>query len=395
MLFITLIFGNASERIIFPLFALVFFDLSSNLVAPETSHATRSYWYGLCMALPSIGNFIASPILSCLSDYYGRKPILVISYLGTLLAGLTTAAAILSQNISLFVLGIGIQGLFSRTNPLGMAAIGDTFKGRNKLSSMGWVLAAIAFGAFIGPILGGYAAHWYFHEINFSAGFLLSALFSLIALSVCLFCFRETLLTPVSTLSFSTAFSSFTLLKKRETIALACILSLEQFTWSLYYQYAPPALKIIRHAQATHIGLFAGLMALWVVLASSIGLSALNRYFKPTQNLTFGLTLQLIGALSIIAGFYLNINSLIWLSSVPAAAGDVITFSVLTTLYSNTYPNKQGQVMGACFLNAAAIWSFTALFGGYLIATNPLLPLYISPITMVIALAINRLKVAL
>jgi len=64
-LFLAMIFGNASERIIFPLFALVFFDLHSHLLASDASHATRSYWYGLCMAIPSVASFIAAPLLSC------------------------------------------------------------------------------------------------------------------------------------------------------------------------------------------------------------------------------------------------------------------------------------------------------------------------------------------
>ena len=40
----------------------------------------------------------------------------------------------------------------------------------------------IAFGAFLGPIIGGYCAHLYFAQINFTAPFLLSAILSYIFL---------------------------------------------------------------------------------------------------------------------------------------------------------------------------------------------------------------------
>ena len=377
-LFTTMIFGNASERIIFPLFALVFFDLHSHLLTNDTSLATRSYWYGLCMAIPSMATFIAAPILSCLSDYYGRKKLLVISLSGTLIAGIITSIAILSASIYLFVFGVFIQGLFCRTNPLAQAAVGDIATGKNKLSTMGYLQSMIAFGAFLGPIIGGVCAHVYFEQINFTTPFFLSSLLSAIGVLICLFYFKETLIIPHKTLSLRLLFGSVFLFK--ETLGLAAILACGQFTWSFYYQYAPAVLKLTGEFSASSLGLFVGLMALWVTLGSSLGIRLLRDRFDLLACLKIGLSLQCLGGILIVIAFYTHVSWLIWLSSLPAAAGDVITFGVVSTLYSNRYPHQQGQAMGACYLNAALIWTITGLLGGVLISLYDTLPLIIAPL---------------
>ena len=385
-LFLSLFFGNANERVIFPLIALVFFDQHSNLFTIDTSHMTRSYWYGICMALPSIANFIFSPILSCLSDRFGRKKLLTLSYLGATISGTTTSIAILSQSIWLFCTGMFILGVFSRTNPIGQAVIGDIATGKDKLERMGWLQTAIASGAFLGPVIGGYCAYQYFSLLNFSTAFILSTLFGLLATVICCCFFKETLEQPKKHLSPSLVFGSIVLLKNKRTLALTTIIFLEQLTWSLYYQYAPPALKLENHFSAQQLGVFVGLMALWVMLGGSLGISMLKRKLEASKILTLALVLQLVGGLAILAGFYLQCSWLIWLSGAPAASGDVITFSVLTTLYSNVYDKQQqGQAMGACFLNAAAAWTITGLLGGYLISINNLLPLIIAPIAIIFA----------
>lgn len=387
-LFVAMIFGNASERIMFPLFALVFFDLHSHLMSPDASHATRSYWYGICMAIPSIATFIAAPLLSCLSDLCGRRKLLILSLSGTLMAGVITSIGILSSSVYLFISGIFIQGLFCRTNPLAQAAVGDVAIGKEKLSTMGYLQSMIAFGAFLGPIIGGFCAHLYFDTLNFSAPFLLSALFSAIGVLVCIYFFKETLVTPHKTLSLRLMFGSVVLFK--ETLALAALLACGQFTWSLYYQYAPAALKLTNQFSASSLGVFVGLMALWVTLGSSLGLRLLRDRFSLFSCLCIGLYLQCLGSLLIIIAFYTHCSWLIWLSSIPAAGGDVIAFGVLSTIYSNRYQDQQGQAMGACYLNAALIWTITGLLGGYLIALYNILPLIIAPLGIILALIILR-----
>lgn len=388
-MFVSLFFGNAADRVVFPIMALVFFDWQSNLLPMDASYTIRSYWYGICVGLPSLGNFIACPVLSCISDRFGRKKLLALSYLGSMIAGVVTSYAILKQDIIVFAVGVFIQGLFSRTNPIGQAAIGDTSPSEEKLAGIGWIQSAIASGAFIGPIIGGYYAQWHFETFNFATPFFLSATFSLMALIVCLSLFKETLKEPAEKLALTHMLGSFRILFKSQTLWLALVLACEQFTWSFYYQYSPPILKLISHYSAQNIGLFVGLMSLWVVLGGSLGITLLRKKFDLTQCLFIGLVMQLLGGELMLISFYAHTPWLSWVSAMPMATGDVIGFSVISTFYLNFYnKQEQGQAMGACFLNAAAIWTVTGFLGGYLITMNKLLPLLLTPISTSAALLV-------
>ena len=204
----------------------------------------------------------------------------------------------------------------------------------------------------------------------------------------CVFFFKETLVTPHKTLSLRLIFGSVVLFK--ETLGLAALLACGQITWSFYYQYVPAALKLTNQFSAGSIGLFVGLMALWVTLGSSLGIRLLRDRFSLFSCLRIGLSLQCLGGILIVIAFYTQASWLIWLSSVPAASGDVIAFGVLSTVYSNRYPHQQGQAMGACYLNAALMWTITGLLGGYLIALYDTLPLIIAPASVIVALVILK-----
>ncbi len=389
-LFVAMIFGNASERIMLPLFALVFFDIQSQLLATDTPHVLRSYWYGICMAIPSIATFIAAPLLSSLSDHFGRKNILTLSLSGTMVAGIIASIGILLSSIILFLFGIFIQGLFCRTNPLAQAAVGDVTEDKNKLITMGYLQSMIAFGAFLGPILGGYCAHFYFSMLNFSTPFFISALFSAVAAIICIFFFKETSNMTKKIFSWRLMFGSIKILKNKHALFLMAILAGGQITWSFYYQYVPAVLKISSAFSAGKIGLFVGFMALWVTLGSTVGIRFLRQHFSLRICLKIALISQVIGAILIVIALYFHQEWLMWGSSVPAAVGDVIAFGVLSTACSNLYSQQQGQIMGACYLVAAIMWILTGLGGGYLIAIYNLLPLLVSLIGAIIALIIMR-----
>lgn len=392
-LFSIMIFEVASARTAFPILALVFFDVHSRLFSPETSDSTRSYWYALCIGLPHITSFISSPILCSISDRVGRKPLLALALFGTTAASLIISFAVLYGNVYLLMIGMLISGAFSRANPLAQAVIGDSDIGEKKISAMGWLQCFIAIGAFFGPILGGRIAKWHFDTLNFSPAFFLGTLFGFLGLVFTIFLFKESLIHKSKQTSFNLIIKSFGLFKHKQIAALSLILFCSQITWSMYYQYISPMLKVNLNFGASSIGLFVGLIALWLAFASSYGLEFLKRFCNLRQCVMAGLYFELAGSFIAIAGFCFQAAPIVWLSALPVAAGDVITFSAITTLYSNsTSKQQQGQVMGLCYLVGMSVWTMTGLLGGYLIATNPQLPLWVAPLGVIGALAVTKTK---
>lgn len=390
-----MLFDHTSLNIISPVLTLLFFDIQSSLFAADTSHAVRSMWYGLCIAIPHIVNVVMTPILSGLSDEFGRKKILLVATLGALLFAITAAIGILSGMLSLLFFAYILKGAFSRSNPIAQAAIGDMSDVNNKVRNMGYLQLSISIGAFLGPIMGGYlASPIFFKQLNYALPYFVAALFAGVSCWLMLAIFKET-----HTIKKKASWSAFNLktLKKVATnpqvLAISAILLLSQISWSTYYQFIPPILKTSLGFNAHSLGLFVGLIAFWLSLATGFGIKLLQRFFSFKQILFIALYLVLFGLVlsGIFCALKLSGHSLlfVWLAAIPTAAGDVIAYSCLSTLYSNVVEKEeQGQVMGICFIVIALIWSLTALLGGFMMSYSELLPLFFAPIGVLLSIVL-------
>jgi MFS family permease len=388
-----MVFDHTSLNITFPVLTLIFFDVHSNLFAPDTTYAVRSMWYGFCVALPHIINIFMAPMLSALSDEFGRKKILFAGTLGALLFALTAGFGIYLGIMSLFFLGMIIQGIFSRTNPIAQAVIGDISPVATKIRNMGYLQTSISIGAFIGPLLGGYFANKYFFaELNYSLPFFIAALFGGVSCILTLLIFKETLADKKparwSGFNWHVVKEVFT---NRQVLQISLILLLSQISWSTYYQFIPPILKATLGFNSHGLGIYVGMISFWLTLATTFGIKIFEKYLSFRKILLWSLYLVLFGLL-LGAAFCLlhqpgQSNALIWIAAAPIAIGDVVAYSCLTALYSNAVlPASQGKVMGVCFIVIAVIWALTGVFGGFLMGYGKLLPLLLAPIGIVLAL---------
>lgn len=395
-----MLFDHTSLNITFPILTLLFFDAQSSFFASDTSHTVRSMWYGLCVAVPHIINIIATPILSALSDEFGRKKILLVGTMGAFLFALTAALGILWGMLSLLFLGRIIQGAFSRTNPIAQAVIGDISQREQKVLYMGYLQTAISIGAFVGPILGGYFANqFFFKELNFSLPYFIAALFAAISFFLVIFLFKETLIIKRKENPWSefNLYAFKKVLANRDVLAISAVLLLSQISWSLYYQYIPPILKTELGFTAHQLGWFVGMIAFWLAVATTIGIKLMDRFFSLRQMLFISCYLVLLGLLLtfLFCFFHLSGNSLflIWIAAIPTAVGDVIAFSCLTALYSNAVvKHEQGKVMGICSLVVALMWALTGMIGGALLSVYGLLPLIVAPIGILLAIGLLHSK---
>jgi MFS family permease len=393
-------FDNVCLNITFPILTLLFFDSQSSLFTPDTSHAVRSMWYGVCVAVPHVVNIIITPFLSALSDEWGRRKLLLIGTFGALLFAVTAAFGILWGMLSLLFLGRFIQGAFSRTQPIAQAVIGDISTRENKVLYMGYLQTAISIGAFVGPVMGGYFANqFFFAQLNYSLPYFIAAIFGLISFIITLTIFKETFTEkPAKHLIKNTFkvhhFQQMIVVFSHPGVwRISLILLLSQISWSTYYQFMPPVLKTVLNFDAHSLGLFVGLIAFWLALATGLGIKLLQRILSLNHLLMLSLYLVLIGISLSFLFCFLELKGywswLIWLAAIPTAVGDVIAYSCLTAMYSNSVKKtEQGAVMGICFIVVAIIWAMTALIGGMLMSIATLLPLLIAPIGILLAIGL-------
>lgn len=118
--------------------------------------------YALCQ-------LFSGPILGRLSDHTGRKPLLIVSQIGTLIGFLITAWAPL---LWLVFLGRIIDGATAGNLSLAQAYISDVTKPEDRAKSFGVIGIAFGLGFLIGPAISGVLSKWDYRYPIFAAAFM-------------------------------------------------------------------------------------------------------------------------------------------------------------------------------------------------------------------------------
>ncbi len=112
---------------------------------------------GLLFALFSIFQFISTPIIGRMSDKYGRRPLLLISIIGTALSFFTMAFA---PNAMFLYLARILDGITAGNIPVIFAVISDSTKPEERAKAFGLVGAAFSFGFIFGPAISAFTVDY-------------------------------------------------------------------------------------------------------------------------------------------------------------------------------------------------------------------------------------------
>ncbi|UCG24149.1 MAG: MFS transporter [Chloroflexota bacterium] len=179
---------------ILPIFVIVLVDLLGlTIIIPllplyATSFGASPLVIGLLGAAYPIMQFIGAPILGRLSDRHGRKPVLVISQIGTLIGFLMLGFA---TTLWMLFLSRIIDGISGANIATAQAAISDSTSEKTRTQGLGLIGAAFGLGFIIGPVIAFVSlavSDNNYHIPAFVAGF-----FSLLSILLTAFWFEETL----------------------------------------------------------------------------------------------------------------------------------------------------------------------------------------------------------
>lgn len=153
------------NKALFTIFLIVFIDLLGfGILLPllpfiAEKYAANPLEIGFLTAAYSLFQFIATPILGRLSDRYGRKKILVISQLGSVVGYLLLGWA---NSLPIIFLSRIIDGATGGNISVAQAYIADVTTKENRAKGMGLIGAAFGLGFIVGPVLGGFLARFGF-----------------------------------------------------------------------------------------------------------------------------------------------------------------------------------------------------------------------------------------
>lgn len=128
------------------------------LVQRSTQNAqTQAYALTGLTSIYAFAVFFSAPLLGKLSDQWGRRPILILSLLGSALSYL-----IMGLGGSLWVLFLGrlLEGATAGEISTLFAYFSDTTTEAERTKVFGWISAVAGIGTAIGPLLGGFFAQF-------------------------------------------------------------------------------------------------------------------------------------------------------------------------------------------------------------------------------------------
>ncbi|MFX1277432.1 MAG: MFS transporter [Promethearchaeota archaeon] len=147
-----------------PLWIAVFIDIIGlSLIIPMTPYLAeqflpqfnefgQGFTMGVIIAVNAMFSSIFGPLLGKISDKYGRKPLLIISQVGTMVAFMIFA---FSTNLETIIISRIIDGIFGGNYPIAKAIVGDVVPPRERGIQMANVGTAHVLASLFGPFIGG------------------------------------------------------------------------------------------------------------------------------------------------------------------------------------------------------------------------------------------------
>lgn len=129
----------------------------SQLIGAPEGQFNSVLFGGLLGSLFSFLQFVASPLIGGLSDYFGRRKLLLLSTAGV---ALSYALWVNASSFGLFVVARIIGGLSKGNVSLATAIIADVSSHKTRQRGMALIGIAFSIGFLLGPILGAFFAIW-------------------------------------------------------------------------------------------------------------------------------------------------------------------------------------------------------------------------------------------
>lgn len=144
------------------IFIIVFLDLlGAGIILPLLPFYAEKFTASaiiitLLVSIYSLMQFIFSPLLGHLSDKYGRRPVLIISQVGSAIGYLMLAFA---NSIHILFLSRIIDGITGGNISTAQAYISDVSTKKDRKKALGIIGAAFGLGFILGPTIGGFLGH--------------------------------------------------------------------------------------------------------------------------------------------------------------------------------------------------------------------------------------------
>jgi MFS family permease len=151
------------KNALLPIFLIVVVDvLGMTIILPLLPFYAERYGatpqiVGLLLMTYSLCQLVAGPILGQLSDRWGRRPLLLVSQIGTFIGFLVLGGA---RSLLLIFFSRFLDGITAGNLSLAQAYISDVTEPQNRAKSFGLIGIAFGIGFLLGPAISGFLSQY-------------------------------------------------------------------------------------------------------------------------------------------------------------------------------------------------------------------------------------------
>ena len=154
-IFLTAFMDTLGFGIVIPVLSPLFLDPSSGMFPATFDMPSRMMLLGILIAVYPIAQFFGAPILGGLSDWHGRRRLLMLAEFGVLVGYVIFALGVTYHNLSMLFASLLIGGFMAGNASIINSIIADISDERTKAKNFGLSGMALGVGFIIGPFIGG------------------------------------------------------------------------------------------------------------------------------------------------------------------------------------------------------------------------------------------------
>ncbi|MGB7414959.1 MAG: MFS transporter [Thermosynechococcaceae cyanobacterium] len=285
----------------------------------------------------SLAQFFATPVIGKLSDRFGRKPLLVISLAGTVVANLWAGAATAAW--MLFCARI-LDGITGGNGSVAQAVISDITDESNRARGFGLFGAAFGLGFVLGPVISLLA-----QQISLGAAFYASGAIAALALVMTVLFLPETLEHKVRTNIFDLGLDTLITGLFMPKVGILLIINLLIGTTFTMFTFAfqPYYLKVLGQNSQSLTILFIAYGTLGVIM-QTVGVPFLTQRFKLTRIFFFALLIRSISF--VLMPIWPMLAYFVTVTIVFSVLNSLVQPIINTMISLNAKAGQQGVVLG-------------------------------------------------
>jgi MFS family permease len=331
--------------------ALSLIALILNIYSYGKSFGLSDFETSFLFAIYSLAQFLAAPTIGKLSDRFGRKPLLIISLAGTVIANFVVGTA--STAIVLFAARF-LDGITGGNISVSQAIITDITKPEERARAFGLFGASLGVGFVVGPLISYFST-----QISLGSPFIVSAALAAIALILTIWLLPETLKVPapktsnIFDLGLKNVIQGLSMpgvgALLRVTFLTGTTFGMFTFSFQAYY------IKVLGQNLPSFDLLFFSFGILGALMQTK-GIKFLSRKLSATKIMFMGLFFRsaCFGLMPIVP----NVAYFVVISLIFSIFNSPIQPMISSLISLNTKPSEQGMTSG---LNAAYLTIATGI----------------------------------